>query len=129
MSYYFGKSSKYHLASCKGDLQTLFNEVIKHIDCAVICGYRGEEAQNKAYREGNSKLIYPESKHNQSPSMAADVIPYPVDWLDIDRFIELGEIVKEIAERLYNEGEMKYRIVWGGDWERFKDYPHYELKI
>ena len=72
----FGQTSKENLSTCHEDLQELFNEVIKHWDCSVVEGYRDEERQNKAYREGNSKVKYPNGKHNRIPSNAVDVVPY-----------------------------------------------------
>ena len=36
---YFGRRSKKNLATCDKKLQKVFNEVIKHVDCAVIEGH------------------------------------------------------------------------------------------
>ena len=52
----FGSSSKRRLATCDERLQKVFNEVIKHVDCSVLCGHRGEYDQNKAFEEGKSML-------------------------------------------------------------------------
>jgi len=41
----FGERSRNNLKTCHEDLQKLFNEVIKHFDCSVICGHRGQEEQ------------------------------------------------------------------------------------
>ena len=51
----FGSRSKSRLKTCDTRLQDLFNEVIKHVDCSVLEGHRGEERQNKFYDEGKSK--------------------------------------------------------------------------
>ena len=66
--------------------------------------------------------MFPMSKHNIKPSLAVDVVPWPLDWTNIDRFIELGRIVKEEAEKL------KIDVDWGGEWKTFKDYPHWEKR-
>jgi peptidoglycan L-alanyl-D-glutamate endopeptidase CwlK len=71
---------------------------------------------------GASRLAWPDSKHNQLPSLAIDVCPVPVFWDDIPSFLASAAIVKETAARLGIE------IVHGGDFEKLKDYPHYELK-
>ena len=123
----FSKRSKTNLSQAHPDLQTLFNEVIKERDCSVICGERGEKAQNKAYAEGNSKKRYPDSKHNKKPSLAVDVVPWPLDWNDIKGFKEFGEYVMRVYERMWGEGKIKSVISWGGHWRTFKDYPHYEI--
>jgi peptidoglycan L-alanyl-D-glutamate endopeptidase CwlK len=118
----FSKFSKNNLKGADPRLQKLFNEVIKGYDCRVICSVRGKEEQNRLVKEGKSQLIFPKSKHNKTPSLAVDVIPYPVDWNDIDRFIHFGGYVQGVADTL------GIKITWGGNWKSFKDYPHYQLK-
>jgi peptidoglycan L-alanyl-D-glutamate endopeptidase CwlK len=117
----FGKRSRKELATAHPDLQRLFNEVIKQFDCSVICGHRGKADQEKAFLDGFSKVRWPKSKHNKTPSMAVDVVPYPIDWNDEKRFYALADVVKEEAKRL------KVKAKWGGDWKTFKDLPHWEL--
>ena len=41
---YFGRRSKKQLSTCDKKLQDVFNEVIKHVDCSVLEGHRGEFA-------------------------------------------------------------------------------------
>ena len=126
---YFGERSKKNLATCHEDLQKLFNEVIKYFDCSVICGHRGKKEQDEAYHNGHSLLKFPKSKHNKSPSQAADVIPYPIDWQDHDRFYMFVGIVRGIAAM------MDIPIRCGADWngnmdlkdQNFHDLPHFEL--
>jgi peptidoglycan L-alanyl-D-glutamate endopeptidase CwlK len=103
-------------------------EAIKVSDFSVICGFRGEKEQNEAYARGNSKLKWPQSKHNQTPSMAVDIVPYPIDWNDELRFRTLGAVVKEIWSQLPPEKKEGYELSWGGDWKTFKDLPHFELR-
>lgn len=117
----FSKASKEKLATCHCDLQKLFNEVIKVADCTIIEGHRGKEAQNKAYAEGKSQLKWPQGRHNKIPSEAVDVVPYPIDWNDIERFKKFALVVKSIAKTL------GIKVTHGGDWPRFKDWPHWEL--
>lgn len=119
----YSARSEENLKTCHLLLQETFRSALPIMDHSIICGYRNEEAQNRAFEEGNSKLRWPESKHNQLPSLAVDVIPYPVDWIDKSRFFHLAGIVKGIAA-------MKgVKIKWGGDWDTFRDYAHYELVI
>ena len=93
----FGKTSKKRLATCDDGLQNLFYEVVRHFDCSVIIGHRGERDQNKAFDEGKSKVRYPKGKHNSNPSTAVDVAPYPIDWEDRERFIYFAGFVKGVA--------------------------------
>ena len=126
----FGTKSRGRLNSCHPDLQKVFNKVIERVDCSIICGQRGEVAQNKAYKEGRSKVKYPKGRHNANPSNAVDVAPYPLDWDDLERFTLFAGYVLGIAE------SMGIDLIWGNDWNgdfntkdtNFKDYPHFEIK-
>ena len=136
--YKFSKRSRDNLSTASENLQRLFNEVIKEIDCTVICGHRSPEEQFELYKKGRvnkdfkwivvdkSKVVTnidgraKKSNHNYLPSRAVDVVPYPLDWNDISAFKKLGEVVKRKAK------ELDIKISWGGDWQTLKDYPHYE---
>ena len=126
----FGERSRNNLQTCHEDLQKLFNEVIKHFDCSVICGHRGQEEQDKAYHDGRSTLKFPESKHNKMPSLAADVVPYPVDWEAKQRFYMFVGIVRGFAAMM--DIPIRCGADWDGDMElkdqNFHDLPHFELK-
>tara|TARA_Y100001963_G_scaffold99078_1_gene136369 strand:- start:13 stop:411 length:399 start_codon:yes stop_codon:yes gene_type:complete len=125
----FGSRSRKNLATCHEDLQDLFNEVIKYVDCSVIEGNRSKERQNKLYEEGRTKVKYPKGRHNANPSNAVDVVPYPIDWDDRERFHLFAGFVLGIAQ------SMEINIRWGGDWNKnfevddnkFDDFPHFEL--
>ena len=131
VAYKFGKRSMKNLNQAHPDLQKLFFEVIKHVDCSVICGHRSEREQNLLFYDGKSELKFPNSKHNASPSLAVDVVPWPVDWSDSKKFYYFSGIVHGIAAQL------KIKIRWGGDWnsnnnlddQKFNDLPHFELKL
>ena len=117
----FSKASQDILSKAHPDLQRLFNEVIKEYDCTISCSYRGQDAQEEAFRAGNSKAHWLQSPHNYLPSLAVDCVPYPTLWNDNKKLRELGAIVKIKAI------DLGIDIDWGGDW-RFLDLPHYELK-
>ena len=97
---YFSKKSKGKLETCHKDLQKVFNEVIKHVDCTIIEGHRGEERQNRLYDEGITKVRYPDGRHNCNPSNAVDVVPYPIDWDDRERFHLFAGFVLGISKSL-----------------------------
>ena len=126
----FGKRSKERLSSCDDKLQKVFNEVIKHVDCSVLEGHRSGERQNKLYDEGKTKVRYPNGRHNANPSRAVDVVPYPIDWHDRERFHLFAGFVIGIAQ------SMGIKLRWGGDWNmnfdvydnNFDDFPHFELR-
>ena len=125
----FGSKSKERLATCDEKLQKVFNEVIKYVDCSILEGHRDERAQDKYYKEGKTKVRYPMGRHNSKPSRAVDVVPYPVDWEDRERFHLFSGFVLGLASG------MGISLRWGGDWNRnfevddnkFDDFPHFEL--
>lgn len=123
--YKLSKTSESRLNGCHPDLRLIVRGVIKEMDIAVLCGPRGKEEQNEAYRTGKSKVKYPNSKHNTGEeagrelSDAVDIAPYPIDWNDISRFKKMLEIVERVAK----EHNIKIRL--GRDFS-FKDYPHIE---
>lgn len=134
----FSFISRQRLDTCNNDLQILFNEVVRHFDCTIVCGQRDEKAQNDAFDNGFSKLKFPESKHNNVPSLAVDAVPYPIDWKDVQRMRHFAGWVLGIAALLYDiMGVMEHRVRWGGDWnmntqvkdQRFDDLPHFELIV
>ena len=133
----FSERSLSNLATCHPDLQTLFNEVIKYFDCVVTEGHRNQADQEKAFNEGKSKLHYPYGKHNATPSNAADVYPYPIDFNDSSRIYYFSGFVMGIAQKLKDEGKIIHAIRYGGDWnmntqvkdESFQDTGHFELVI
>ena len=126
----FSKRSKNRLNTCHSKLQELFNEVVKHFDCTIIEGHRGQKKQDEAYNKGNSKIKFPYGKHNASPSVAVDVAPYPIDWNDRDRFHYFAGYVLGTAK------QMGLKIRWGGDWDmdtkvkdnKFDDLVHFEIR-
>ena len=128
MRYKFSKRSESNLMTCHPDLITLFREVLIAYDCTIICGHRNKEDQEKAFMGKKSLLRYPKSKHNKIPSLAVDVAPYPIDWDDIQRFKDFASHVKAVRNRLTSEKKISSLILWGGDWDTFKDYPHWEIK-
>ena len=125
---YSNKSLKF-LYECHTDLQNIMCELIKIYDVTIICGHRGEEEQNKLFLEGRSKLKFPNSNHNSRPALAIDVVPYPIDWDDLNRFYFMSGIIKSISANL------GLKVRWGGDWnnnnsfkdQSFNDLPHFEL--
>ena len=127
--YKFGPRSKREMTNIHPDLKKVLNEVIKHVDCSVIEGHRSAERQNKLFEEGKTKLKFPHGRHNSNPSRAVDVVPYPIDWDDRERFHLFAGFVIGIAK------SMEINLRWGGDWNmnfevddnNFDDFPHFEL--
>ena len=126
----FGRTSRKRLNTCDEDLIFLFEEVVKYFDCSVLEGHRGKRLQNKYFKQGKSKLKFPEGNHNKKPSKAIDVVPYPISFADRERITYFAGFVKGMAAAL------GIPIRWGGDWNNntevednnFDDLPHFELR-
>jgi len=133
--YKYGKTSTSRLETCCTKLQRLGRELIKYRDVSILCGYRNEEDQNIAFYKGKSKVKYPDSAHNMSPSRAFDIAPYHSDkphihYEDRDEFLEFAGFVRGIAASLGID------VTWGGDWDSdldvndqtFNDWVHWQIK-
>ena len=126
----FGVKSLSELRTCDPRLIAVFEEVVKHFDCTVLEGHRGEELQRKYFREGKSKKDWPNGEHNKIPSKAVDVVPYPINWKDENRMRYFAGFVVGIGAM------MGIKIRWGGDWnmntdltdQTFFDLPHFEVE-
>jgi len=130
------------LLTCNLDLQRIFYEVIKHVDCKIIEGHRTHERQNELYEIGQSQLKAGQSKHNvmkeingtiHSYSEAVDVAPWfpggvGIRWQDAQTQIYFAGIVKGISIG------MRIPIRCGVDWnqninvsDNWIDAYHFEL--
>lgn len=114
--------SNRRLKDCHVDIQRLIELVSTKTPILVICGFRNKQEQDKAFIDKKSTLKWPYSKHNTNPSMAVDICPVPVNFLDIESFKKLSVVVRECAEQL------GIKVRWGGDFTRLKDYVHWELR-
>lgn len=125
----FGAQSLVQLRTLDARLQSILVEAIKGTDFTILCGHRGQKAQDAAFSERKSKVKYPNSKHNSLPSLAVDVAPYPIDWNDEVRFARLIGHIERVA---YEQGiKVRVGLDFSGDGrsidERFLDFPHVEL--
>ena len=125
----FSAESRKKLMLAHDNLARVFERVVTDFDCTILCSYRDKIEQEKAFDSGHSDKHFPNSKHNSMPSLAIDVVPYPVDWEDTDRMRYFAGQVVATARA------MNIKIRWGGDWnkntelkdEHLKDLPHFEL--
>ena len=137
----FSPQSQHRLDQCDFRIQIVFNHVIKYRDCKLTEGHRDKEAQNKYFKDGKSKLRWPNGKHNKKPSTALDAYPYPVQLptsfdskatkdKKIARFYHFAGYVLAVAE-FYG-----FEFRWGGDWDgdgdfsdqSFDDLVHFEIR-
>ena len=113
------------------------------MDNSLLVGFRDEDNQDKAFDSGNSKVQWPDSYHNEFPSMAVDATPYPkpLNWGEDNRdeyekFRYFAFYVLGVADVLYALGAIDHQLEWGGDWDNdkdvtdnsFNDLLHFQLR-
>ena len=114
-----GTRSKQNLSGVHPDLVAVVKLAITitEQDFTVIEGIRNINRQRELVKAGKSTTM--NSRH--ITGHAVDMVPWPVDWNDLERFEVMAEAMKQAA------GELDIPIVWGGDWKSFYDAPHFEL--
>ena len=132
----FGSRSRGKLETCDDRIQRVMNRAIEAFDFTIVWGHRGEAAQNEAFDKGNSKLKFPDSKHNGLPSKAIDVAPWvegQIPWNKVEYFYILAGHIMQAAK------EECVTLRWGGDWggdgtivkyddsEVLNDVGHFEI--
>lgn len=143
MSYKLSTTSERRLQTCHKDLQLIVHAAIKvsPIDFGVAEGQRSDEKQREFYLKGLSKLdgVTKKSKHQVKPlSEALDFYPYVNGHTDysIPNCTAVAMVLITVAEMLYQQGMIKHRLRWGGNWDQdgviltdqsFDDLPHVEL--
>lgn len=115
-----GNRSKQNLQGVHPDLVRVVQRAIQitEIDFTVIEGLRTVERQKELFAKGATRTM--NSRH--IIGQAVDVIPYPVDWNNLERFRIVAKAMKQAAK------ELGVTITWGGDWKSFVDMPHYQIE-
>ena len=115
------------------DLRAVCVEAFKNMpfDVTITEGMRTVEKQREYVAKGTSWTM--NSKHlrqSDGYSHAIDIVPYPVDWNNLEHFVVMAAHMLAAADKL------GVRVVWGGTWapttdgwnknKRF-DGPHFEI--
>ena len=119
MTYKLGTRSLQSLSGVHPDMVAVVKRAIEitDVDFTVIEGIRSVERQRELLKGGHSTTM--NSRH--ITGHAVDMVPWPVDWEDLERFEMMAKAMKTAAK------ELDISIVWGGDWKSFYDAPHFEL--
>lgn len=119
MAYKLGTRSRQSLSGVHPDMIAVVERAleISEVDFTVIEGVRNIERQRKLLKAGKSTTL----KSRHLTGHAVDMVPWPVDWEDLDRFELMAKAMKAAS------AELDIPIVWGGDWKSFYDAPHFEL--
>lgn len=124
----FPEKQEAKLKTCHEDLQRLVRTVHEEFPLVVVCGHRSEKEQTAALVGGFSKAQYPKSKHNRWPSDAVDLAPYPLDWNNRKRFVDMYHVIMRKAKELGIEIRAGADFNQDGDLtnDPFVDLPHFE---
>lgn len=93
---------------------------LSECDFSVVEGRRSLERQIELVGEGKSKT----TKSRHLTGHAVDVVPWlhgRTEWEAWHLFERISKAFKQASQ------ELGIPIVWGGDWENFKDGPHFQL--
>jgi len=111
------------------DLRRVLDRALQEspVDFVINEGLRTIERQRELLRIGATTTL--NSRH--LTGHAIDFYAY----VDINKdgkvtFEEMStpRLMKQIADAIkYAASELAIPVVWGGDWRKFKDYPHIEL--
>jgi len=131
--------SKKNLKGIDKRLIKLVNRVLKksEIDFGIpqYGGFRTAQEQNNLFHkrpkvtqlDGFKRISYHQSGN------AFDIFVYDEHgacWDCLDKYIELSKMFKAEFQEMKDEGIFKEEtFTWGGDWTRFKDYPHYQINL
>lgn len=121
MTFSFGTRSKERLQGVHPDLVKVLEEAIKEspLDFSITEGLRTKERQKALFDAGKSQTM--NSRHLTGKAVDIAVIKDgEVTW-DFKYYQLAADHIKKVAK------ELKIDIVWGGDWQSFKDGPHFEL--
>lgn len=113
-------------------LKQIMDDMLQYVDLSLISGYRTKAEQEELFRDGKSKLQWPQSKHNQHPSLAVDFQPHPYPVNEKELWGALG-FMAGMSIILAEKYGVKIR--WGGDWDMdgdltnndFDDLFHLEI--
>jgi peptidoglycan L-alanyl-D-glutamate endopeptidase CwlK len=127
MIYYFGNSSRARLIGVHSDLVLVAGYAITicPVDFSIVDGKRTIEKQREYVDAGTSWTM--DSRH--LTGHAIDVEP----WIPGSSVWKLSEaeqwkLFREIAKSMkIASKELHIPILWGGDWRKKKDGPHFYL--
>lgn len=137
-----GKRSRKRLEGVHPSLIKLIEFSLNHKDCPYdfgipqLGGLRTVEDQKRLYAGGRTipgKIVtYVDGVKKKSNHQAKeDGFGHAFDIYGLDHGVATWSpsILTPIAEHIKNcAKELNIEIEWGGDWTKFKDLPHFQLK-
>lgn len=121
MAYKLGLKSKLRLRGVHPDLVRVVSRAIEltPVDFTVLEGLRSTIRQVKLLKSGASKTMKSRHLTGHAVDLGA-LVDGSVRW-DWPLYYKLAEAMKTAAL------ELLIPVEWGGDWDTFKDGPHFQL--
>ena len=138
----FSKRSLDNLKGVHPDLVKLLHDAIKDSpeDFTVVEGVRTQKRQQDLFAQGRTRpgkiVTYADGvrkKSNHQPkadgySHAVDIYPYFSGSVQVNHK-EVPARLRRIADHIKSKAKkLGIAIVWGGDWKKPHDPPHFERK-
>jgi hypothetical protein len=135
------RDDRQQLNTVHQDLVRVLEEAVRRVpfDCIVVYGHRTVKEQQALYALGRTKRgarvtwldgINKKSRHNYTPSLAIDVVPFSIvktgEWRETPESLAQLSILGAMAETVAKEFSIE-DFAWGGRWKKTKDMPHFEL--
>ena len=116
-----GLRSNLRLKGVHPDLQMVVRRAIElsTVDFTVLEGVRTLARQRELCEQGASQTM--KSRHLTGHAVDLGAMIYGTVRWDWPLYYKIAEAMKTAA------AELGISIEWGGDWESFKDGPHYQL--
>ncbi len=110
-----------NLSGVHPDLQRVVRHAagLTEVDFTVTEGLRSAERQKRLFAAGATRTLRSRHLTGHAVDLAARVAG-EVRW-DWPLYARLAQGMKAAAD------ELGIALVWGGDWKRFRDGPHFEL--
>tara|TARA_R110000796_G_scaffold24935_1_gene70797 strand:- start:92 stop:523 length:432 start_codon:yes stop_codon:yes gene_type:complete len=137
--YKLSKNSKKNIKDVDSRLKTLVNRVIKKSphDFGIPGngGFRTAQEQNNLFHQ-KPKVTQLDGFKNKSyhqSGKAFDIFIYDEHgacWDCVKKYKEVADIIKSEFDLMKEEEifNVEETLQWGGDWTRFKDLPHFQIK-
>jgi peptidoglycan L-alanyl-D-glutamate endopeptidase CwlK len=121
MGFTLGAQSRQRLQGVHPDLVKVVQRAISisEVDFTVLEGLRTEARQRQLVAQGASKTMRSRHLTGHAVDLGA-LIGGQVRW-DWPLYYKIADAMKRAAK------ELNIPIEWGGDWQKFKDGPHFQL--
>lgn len=139
MSFKLSKTSKERIKDIRDPLKELIARVLKKsphdFGIPTNGGRRTAQEQNNLFHQ-RPKVThldgFKKKSYHQSGN-AFDIFVYDEHgacWKCIEKYKEISDIIKAEFLIMQEEGlfDKDEKLIWGGDWIRFKDLPHFEVR-